>query len=369
MSTGSKIALGSSILFTTGTIGFVVLFKKYEEDARRIGINRDAHLRSQQRIDNEVDQIQQDLIRKQMEQEQSVTRPSHLNANMNNRIIIVDNDAKAQALATLLDKDTVSKGVTDKSNLSFISGKFNSVPVSLIAVGLGSAAAEVAIHDICALISGMKLIIRIGTCAGIGNQSAIGNVNVPKDGSIMATKNIDYWAERYVQHAEEAADSSIGKMFDTGLQMFQSTFVPPYHVSNPTTPDAILSNNLFYYLQEEVGIDYTFSGLNCTTDSFYSVHDSPDHLFGEDNQVLIKYVLEKYPQMETVDLDAAMLFHCAQMYTFQSKLKKSDNLIRVAACEIVVESNEKVVIDAKALSELELKTGRGAFIAITKATF
>jgi hypothetical protein len=72
MSKASKYTFLASCVFTTVTIGTVFYIKDLDLETRRVGINRDQDRRSQQRIMNELEHIQQQELQKSLEKEQKV---------------------------------------------------------------------------------------------------------------------------------------------------------------------------------------------------------------------------------------------------------------------------------------------------------
>ncbi|KAH6570456.1 hypothetical protein BASA50_000232 [Batrachochytrium salamandrivorans] len=81
MSRASKVTLGISTLFATGCILGVHYMQELDVKTRRVGIERDDARRSDKRIENELEMLRQEELRRQLEQSQVVTGKSYLEQN------------------------------------------------------------------------------------------------------------------------------------------------------------------------------------------------------------------------------------------------------------------------------------------------
>ncbi|EGF76491.1 hypothetical protein BATDEDRAFT_92665 [Batrachochytrium dendrobatidis JAM81] len=78
MSRNSKLTFAASCLFATVCVFGVHYMQELDVKTRRVGILRDDVRRSDKRIENELEMMKQEELRKQLEKNQSVTSRSYL---------------------------------------------------------------------------------------------------------------------------------------------------------------------------------------------------------------------------------------------------------------------------------------------------
>ncbi|KAJ3262244.1 hypothetical protein HK103_002657 [Boothiomyces macroporosus] len=302
-----------------------------------------------------------------------------------NRIITVGEPSRARKIAKYFDNTQPIIEVESKRGFLTLTGTYKNEKVSIIAIGMGLGVADMLVREVRAVTNGPLLIIRFGSCGGIGTAGDAGNlaiylgmVSVCKEGAVLVTKNYDYWVQDYHYESEDEAeaDSPLGKIFDTGYgvvtKAFHDTFRGiPYHISAVIPADLQLSTHLYYYLQEHVGVDNTCTGINATADSFYSSQGRTGDVFGDDNEKLISAIRKKLPFAETLEMESGMILHLAQCATFESKKNPNHpGPIRATACAMIFfNRNTTEAIDHDLIDELEKNAGRACLDAIVETAF
>ncbi|CAG8460215.1 2226_t:CDS:2 [Dentiscutata heterogama] len=204
-------------------------------------------------------------------------------------------------MAELLDR--TPKHFVFESNKGFltITGRYKSVPVSIVSIIMGSVMMDFFIREVRQIITGEIIIIRFGSCGSIGTPT-IGNILVPY-GAFSVTRNYDYFI-----HGVDTNDA---------MPIVDS----PYYISKVAYADEELN----YLLQSELSAAFypslIYTCLSACSDSFYSSQGRIDPYFLDDNQELIPSIFEKYDDAHIVDMQSFMLFHLANTcrYTSYSK--------------------------------------------------
>ncbi|EGF76492.1 hypothetical protein BATDEDRAFT_37549 [Batrachochytrium dendrobatidis JAM81] len=259
-----------------------------------------------------------------------------------NRIITVGDPKRAYKIAEHLDS-TVFKHES-KRGFTTITGTYKGTPVSLIAIGMGTPMADMMVREVREVVSGPIIMIRFGSCGGIGENSRVGLMAVAKDGAVNVCRNYDYFAPMYSGTAPEATSTE-----------------GPYLVSKICPSDVQLSELLYSSLSDCLGKDAVITGLNATADSFYSSQGRQDPGFNDHNSDLIDTIRKKYPNCETLEMESHMLLHLARCATFHTPQAS----IRATACAMVfADRKTNAFIAPETVHELEAKASRAILDAL-----
>ncbi|KAH6578845.1 hypothetical protein BASA50_000231 [Batrachochytrium salamandrivorans] len=271
-------------------------------------------------------------------------RTYHVGVKVNevaNRIITVGDPKRALKIAVHLDTRVFTH--ESKRGFTTITGTYKGVAVSLVAIGMGTPMADMMVREIREVVSGPILLIRFGSCGGIGDKTRVGMMTVSKDGAVGVSRNYDYFEPMYSGVAPDASSEQ-----------------GPYLISKICPADSQLSDELMNSLCKCLGEESVLSGLNATADSFYSSQGRQDPGFNDYNSDLIEVIRKKYPNCETLEMESHMLLHLARCATFKSP----DAGIRAAACAMVfADRNTNAFIAPETVHQLEDK----ASIAILDA--
>ncbi|KAJ3410875.1 hypothetical protein HDV05_003130 [Chytridiales sp. JEL 0842] len=202
-----------------------------------------------------------------------------------NNIITVGEHGRAELIARWLDPSPALIRVHSKRGYLTITGAYKGVPVSIIAIGMGTPMMDFFVREVRAVVDGPIKIIRFGSCGSITSRAAVGQIAVAAEGSIMVSRNYDYF---------------------TGQQG------KPYNFSLPVTPCAELSKTLVSKFQHHVGAENVVCGLNVTADSFYSSQGRIDSNFNDQNATLIDDILVAHPNAITLEMESFTLMHLAK---------------------------------------------------------
>ena len=67
--------------------------------------------------------------------------------------------------------------------------------------------ADMMVREVREVVSGPIIMIRFGSCGGIGENSRVGLMAVAKDGAVNVCRNYDYFAPMYSGTAPEATST------------------------------------------------------------------------------------------------------------------------------------------------------------------
>ncbi|KAI8929861.1 nucleoside phosphorylase domain-containing protein [Entophlyctis helioformis] len=216
-----------------------------------------------------------------------------------NRIVTVGDPHRANKLAAHLDAVTFRH--ESKRGFTTITGTLHGVPLSIIAIGMGTPMADMMVREVRAMVEGPMLMARFGSCGGIGSRSSVGLISVAKDGAAMVSRNYDYFEPMYAGRAPEP-----------------SAAMAPYTISQLCPADAELSDAIIQNLSKHLGPDAVISGANATADSFYSSQGRLDPSLLDHNQDLIDTIRKRYPNCETLEMETFTLLHLARCCTYRA---------------------------------------------------
>ncbi|KAJ3202570.1 hypothetical protein HK099_001807 [Clydaea vesicula] len=211
-----------------------------------------------------------------------------------NRIITVGEVGRAKQIASNFDQ-LASFSHTSKRQFTTITGTFKGVPVSVVAIGMGTSMMDFFIREVRAVTKGPLAIIRFGSCGSIG-EAKLGDVVVASEGSIAIQRNYDHFCKNYENANEYIIDN----------------FSRPYILSKRCPADRELSDLVIENLKKNIGEDRVKSGLNCTADTFYAAQGRIDSNFIDDNATLIEDIKILNPRAQTLEMETYMLLHMAQ---------------------------------------------------------
>jgi len=254
------------------------------------------------------------------------------------RVITVGDAARAERISHLFD------GYPDKvlvvrshrpGAFTTYTGSFNSVPVSIIATGIGYPNLDIMIRELRGVVSGPMLVIRYGTCGGVHPDVTVGSVCVAS-------------SARYIYRNPDAfrknADSKLRK----------------YIFSEPVDPDAQLTEALTKCLKASLG-RHVFVGENASCDSFYSSQARPSpHHFEDHNENLFVEVRTALPELYTFEMETFHLFDLAEV-----SVKPQETLRAAGAAIICASRSNSIVITPEKIHSLEIEGGRAILEAIT----
>jgi len=256
-----------------------------------------------------------------------------------NRIITVGSVSRLQKIARFLDDPMAAKTVTSSRGFTTVTGTYDGVLVSIVAIGMGPSMMDFFVRESCAILSGRSAIVRFGTCGGISEESLPGNIVLASEGSGYISRNMDAFAGNY-------DSDSVQQVPETGC----------YNFSHVAPSCSVLSALVHRELCKTVGQDQVIRGVNVTADSFYSAQGRSDSNFDDGNQSIIGSLREHYPGARSLEMESFMLLHLA---------KCSKKPIAATAAAIVLANRLSAkVIDEAAVSALEEQGGTAILKAL-----
>jgi uridine phosphorylase len=255
-----------------------------------------------------------------------------------NRVITVGDAARAERISHLLDgyPDNVQVVRSHRPGaFTTYTGTFNSVPVSIIATGIGFPKLDIMIRELRGVVSGPLLVVRYGTCGGVHPEATVGSVAV-------AT------SARYIYRNPDAfrknADSKLKK----------------YIFSEPVEPDAQLTEALTKCLKARLG-RHILVGENGSADSFYSsqARPSPQH-FEDLNENLFVELRTALPELFSLEMETFHLFDLAEV-----SVKPQATLRAAGAAIICANRANSIIITPEKIHSLETEGGRAVLEALT----
>lgn len=213
-----------------------------------------------------------------------------------NRIITVGSVSRAKIIASFFDS-AECKCITSSRGFTTVTGTFNGVPVSVVAIGMGASMMDFFVRESCAVLRGKTAIVRFGTCGGISEESHAGTVVVASGGSGLITRNPDAFAYRYESESSAAAADPT---------------VPPYRFSRVAPACPGLSQAVRDSLVAALGPDGVVEGVNVTADSFYSSQGRVDANFEDFNETVVHSIRDHYPSARSLEMESFVLLHLAR---------------------------------------------------------
>lgn len=215
-----------------------------------------------------------------------------------NRVVTVGDPVRAERIALLLDQEPKPFKLASHRGFLTITGKYQGVPVSIIAIGMGFAMMDFFVREVRAVLEPHEelCVIRLGSCGAIG-QAQVGSLIIPKE-AYSCTRNYDF----FLPDSKETEQ---------------------YRISKPVKADAEIRSALLKSLSTDSATTQSNTTvhsncLSCSADSFYSSQGRIDPYFsslqhGDNNADLIPRLRKEYPTTEALEMETFMLLHLASV--------------------------------------------------------
>ena len=142
-------------------------------------------------------------------------------------ILLVGDPARARRISTRFDR--VDLEIGNREYLTF-SGEWQGIPLSVMATGMGCDNTEIAIVELCQIITD-PLLLRVGTCGGLQDGMAVedlvistGSVRLENTSTWFVHEGFPAVAHYKVVAALEAAALELGKTHHIGITATGSGF-------------------------------------------------------------------------------------------------------------------------------------------------
>lgn len=241
-----------------------------------------------------------------------------------NRIISVGDPNRAAKFQKYFDEGTTK---IIYSNMLYViyTGKFNNIPVSVIATGMGFTMIDLLVVQISSIVDGPISIIRFGTCGSLAEDVSIGCYAVTNKvyGVTQSYENYDF----------------------------------PYHISKrPCKMDKDLTNLIMNIFHEDLSEYKTVLGTTFSADTFYGSQGRIDDSFVNNNENLIKTILETDKDATNFEMEAFVFAFLAENFP-EARLKVGAVCITLAERKngLFLSNEEKYLMEEKAAKVL-LKT-------------
>jgi uridine phosphorylase len=318
-----------------------------------------------------------------------------------NRILSVGDAGRANLLSTFLDDPETTFHRSSSRGFVIHTGKRNGVPISIIATGMGLAMIDFVIRECRAVVDGPMVIVRFGTCGTPQRHIKVGSIAIASKGSICVQRKYDAFTNDYIflenkkesqnkgenekvrnsekekekeeekgeeqenENEEKEKENEVGKGKESederesgrDKKEQKKRALDYYNVSRPVPADPELSSLIERNLRAG-GLEDIHLGLNVSADSFYSSQGRVTDSFDDYNETLIDEVLERYPEVATLEMETFHLFHMAQC---------SRGKIRAAAATIVLAQRKSgEFLDHSTTRTLERLGGTAALDALSQ---
>ncbi len=188
---------------------------------------------------------------------------------------------------------------------------------------MGYPMMDMMVREIRAVTQGPLVLIRLGSCGGIGDATHVGQV-VVTESSVMITRDFNH--------------------FMTGEG-------EPFHISLPILADTSLSNRLYEKLSLHLGDSNVMKGLNATADSFYSSQGRIDEHFQDQNTELLNRLKQLYPLLQTLEMETFMMLSLARQCI-------KDKIMASACAMVFANRRDNSFIDKERVEGLEMSAGK-----------
>jgi len=260
-----------------------------------------------------------------------------------NRIITVGDPVRAKKIAQYLDSEEetgcpIFEKMSHRGFLT-ITGKYQGVPVSIVAIGMGNSSMDFFMRETRAATEGELAIIRFGSCGSLSPVAPPGSIIVPSGGYCIR-RNIDYFA-------------------DTPL--YPEIKDKPYLFSGIFAANVEMTEILIRTLEEAMDSDPSLGpvvtgGLNADACSFYSSQGRTHSDFWDDNENLLSEITTVYPETYSLEMESSMLFHLAHC---------ARNPIKAATCfQVFADRVNNDFIDPQTVALLEPIMGKACLDAL-----
>ena len=291
------------------------------------------------------------------------------------RILSVGDHGRAERIATLFDPGT-HRVITSTRSFVTHSGTYNSIPVSVIATGMGAPMIDFVVRETRAIIEGPMVMLRYGTCGGL-QDTPEGTVVIPSQGSILIRRDPDS-----VGHAIEqqifTSSSSDNPLTSPRVPFVGRNPTPtcPYSVSHAVLPHKELSTLLYNRMKihidqrpsliksndkNQVSVFTVMTGMDATADSFYSSQGRTNNSFYDNNENLLERIETGEPLLRSLQMETFHLFDLARA----SRKDLNRYIAASAAAIVIVNRNSGKVIAKQDVEMLEIEGGRACLETLT----
>jgi len=292
-----------------------------------------------------------------------------------NRVISVGDPARAERVSRHLDEnqpggDKESMFVNRSSRgFTTYTGKYKGVPVSIIAIGMGTPMMDFMVREIRSCVDGNMAIVRFGTCGGVQPSQSPGDVAVATEGSvyIMRNPNGHQNQKTNIDTEEKTSESSSSKVLGNA---------PRYLTFNPQASNKKLSEEIAINMQKSFDTMHerdekynngkcqtVYRGLNLTADSFYSSQGRDDPLFDDDNHNVLEMVTAQYPSIQSCEMETFQLFAIAN--SCKGNYDGSNQGIMTSAVSIIVANrHDGLIVSEEVLTATEYEGGKAVLDAL-----
>ena len=284
--------------------------------------------------------------------------------DISNRIVTVGTASRAEKIASYFDNadkpeaDGGPKRIQSGRGFLTITGTFEGIPCSVVAIGMGPSMMDFFVRETRAVVEGPIVACRFGTCGGITSEALVGSVVVASEGSAYVTRNPDAFTYRY-----NSTDSTEAK--DAPGDKYNMYEICP---SDPTLSAMVKSNHeeiLVYDIElnndSQMGNDtsrWVAEGANVTAESFYSSQGRIDPQFDDSNEDLIEQITSKYPNARTMEMETFLLFHLAKSCKVP--------IYASAAAIVVANRDNNSTVDSSKLERVEALGGKAVLQAVCR---
>lgn len=240
-----------------------------------------------------------------------------------NRIIIVGEPTRARRIAKHFDR--VHFEYQSHRGFLTLTGSYEGVPISVIAIGMGFSMVDFFLRECRAVVEGDMVVVRLGSCGSLDVNLPIGTV-VVAGASRAVTRNYDWFV-----------NSELGILDEESA---------PYNVSLPLRGDSLLHNALSECLQgtvpsEKHSRDFPAGLLkvqddvtNGSADSFYGSQGRIDSAFWDENSDWVNDLSQKHG-IQTLEMETYVLNHLAMCANKRSQQDGNDRRIRTGAVQMM----------------------------------
>jgi len=252
------------------------------------------------------------------------------------RILTVGSPKRARTIAeNCFDDGKIDFELMSSRLMATYNGKFNGVPVSVIAIGMGSPMMDFMVREASHCQPGKIACIRLGTCGIINANDKPGTVFTADEGSIYSYVNYGYQAGGHIDGSKGDSDK-------------------PYLMSKPIKGDAELHKLLGKRIEEKKLP--LRRGLNACGETFYACQGRQNADFEDDGAADNLKTLEK-AGVDFLEMETHQLFSLAQ--------RRKVKMVSAAACiGIVSRTFQQVNISAEQLHKMEVEGGRACLEAL-----
>ncbi|KAF8510809.1 nucleoside phosphorylase domain-containing protein [Hysterangium stoloniferum] len=193
-----------------------------------------------------------------------------------NRIITVGPPSRARSIASLLSANPPPFSLESERGFLTITGLYNEVPISIVAIGMGAANADFFVREARECVTGDMVIVRLGSCGGLLDALPVGSIVIPKS-SVSIIRNYDFDFTD-----PEAPDEAA------------------YHISKPAPADTKLHDAVILFIFIISYICFSFYSSQGRQTSF------PDH-----NSHLIDHLLSRINGLASLEMETFHILHLA----------------------------------------------------------